>query len=272
MIRKTRGRLFLLIAAALALCQPSQAADRKQLTFGATAGPFSDMIRYSIKPWLETRGYSVKLVEFNDYVQPNLALAQGALDANVFQHVVYLRKFAQDHELQIEPVAQVPTEPMGLYSRRHQKLSEIADGARIALPNDPTNEARALGMLARLGWLTLKPDVDPIRTSEKDVADNPRHLKLLPLEAASLPRSLDDTDYSFINGNYAYASGLKLKDALNIEDLGDRYINVVAVRSADREQAYVADIVAAFHSAEFKAFIEQRFPEFSKPKDWASNR
>ncbi len=268
MIRKLLFRVLPLFLVALLAGLPAQAADKKQLTIGATAGPFSDMIRYSIKPWLEARGYSVKVIEFSDYVQPNLALAQGALDANVFQHVIYLRKFAADHDLQIEPVAQVPTEPMGLYSHKHHALSELKDGDRIGLPNDPTNEARALGMLAKLGLLQLKPDTDPVRASEKDVAANPRHLKLLPLEAASLPRSLDDTDYSFVNGNYAYASGLKLADALNIEDLGDRYINVVAVRSADKGAPFVADLVAAYHSPEFKAFIAQRYPEFSKPRDW----
>jgi len=268
MIRKLLFRFLPLFLLALVAGLPAQGADKKQLTIGATAGPFSDMIRYSIKPWLEARGYSVKVVEFSDYVQPNLALAQGALDANVFQHVIYLRKFAADHDLQIEPVAQVPTEPMGLYSHKHHALSELKDGDRIALPNDPTNEARALGMLAKRGLLQLKPDTDPVRASEKDVAANPRHLKLLPLEAASLPRSLDDTDYSFVNGNYAYASGLKLSDALDIEDLGDRYINVVAVRSADKGQPFVADLVAAYHSPEFKAFIAQRYPEFSKPQDW----
>jgi len=268
MIRKLLFRFLPLFLLSLLAGLPAQAADKKQLTIGATAGPFSDMIRYSIKPWLEARGYSVKVVEFSDYVQPNLALAQGALDANVFQHVIYLRKFAADHDLQIEPVAQVPTEPMGLYSHKHHALSELKDGDRIALPNDPTNEARALGMLAKRGLLQLKPDTDPVRASEKDVAANPRHLKLLPLEAASLPRSLDDTDYSFVNGNYAYASGLKLSDALDIEDLGDRYINVVAVRSADQGQPFVADLVAAYHSPEFKAFIAQRYPEFSKPQDW----
>jgi len=268
MIRKLLSRALPLFLVALLAGLPAQAADKKQLNIGATAGPFSDMIRHSIKPWLEARGYSVKVIEFSDYVQPNLALAQGALDANVFQHVIYLRKFAADHDLQIEPVAQVPTEPMGLYSHKHHALSELKDGDRIGLPNDPTNEARALGMLAKLGLLQLRPDTDPVRASEKDVVANPRNLKLLPLEAASLPRSLDDTDYSFVNGNYAYASGLKLADALNIEDLGDRYINVVAVRSADKDQPFVGDLVAAYHSPEFKAFIAQRYPEFSKPRDW----
>lgn len=268
MIRKTLFRLLPLFLLGLLAGLPAQAADGKALSIGATAGPFSDMIRHSIKPWLEARGYSVKVVEFSDYVQPNLALAQGALDANVFQHVIYLRKFAADHGLQIEPVAQVPTEPMGLYSHKHHALNELKDGDRIALPNDPTNEARALGMLAKAGLLQLKPDTDPVRASEKDVAANPRRLKLLPLEAASLPRSLDDADYAFVNGNYAYASGLKLADALAIEDLGDRYINVVAVRSADKDQPFVKDLVAAYHSSEFKAFIAQRYPEFSKPRDW----
>jgi len=264
MLRRTALKLLLSLTMPAAIA----AETRTPLTLGATSGPFSDMIRQSIKPWLEARGYAVKVVEFSDYVQPNLALAQGALDANVFQHVVYLKKFAADHGLQIEPIVQVPTEPMGLYSHKHRSLDTLSEGARVALPNDPTNAARALGMLARLGWLTLKPDIDPIRASEKDVASNPRKIKLIALEAALLPRALDDADYAFVNGNYAYASGLKLKDALSIEDLGDRYINVVAVRSADRTKPFAADLIAAYRSPEFKAYIEKRFPEFSKPADW----
>lgn len=236
MLRTTLIALFSLALVACgggsapeATATTAKAAPAKVIKLGATAGCFADQIRWGIAPILEKQGYKVELTEFSDYVQPNIALAEGSLDANTFQHVVYLEKFAADRKLAIQPLAQVPTAPLGLYSRKHKALTELADGARIALPNDPTNQARALVMLEKLGWVTLKPDVDPIRASEKDVASNPRKLVLLPLEAAQLPRSLDDVDFSFVNGNFAISSGLKLTEALKLEDLADRYINVVAI-------------------------------------------
>lgn len=261
-------RRLALAALSLLAALPLQAADKNAITIGTSVGEFADMARQGFKPYLEARGYKVKVVEFSDYVQPNLALAQGAIDANIFQHEVYLKKFAVDRKLELQAIAQVPTAPMGLYSRKHRALSELTDGARIAMPNDPTNQARALVMLGKLGWVTLKPDVDPVRASEKDVAANPRKLKLLPLEAAMLPRSLDDTDYSFVNGNYALSSGLKLSEALKLEDLGERYINIIAVRSADRDAAFVTELKAAARSPEFKAFVAKRFPGFTQPPEW----
>lgn len=245
-----------------------ETAPAKVIKLGATAGCFADQIRWGIRPILEKQGYKVELTEFSDYVQPNLALAEGALDANTFQHIVYLEKFAADRKLALQALTQAPTAPMGLYSRKHQTLDEVKKGARIALPNDPTNQARALAMLQALGWVTLKADVDPIRASEKDVAANPHQLVLLPLEAAQLPRSLDDTDYSFVNGNFALSSGLKLTEALKLEDLADRYINVVAIRSADVDAPWVKDLQAAYQSPEFKALVAEKFQGFVLPTAW----
>ncbi len=232
---------------------------------GATAGPYADQIRYGIVPILERQGYRVRVVEFNDYIQPNFALASGALDANAFQHEVYLHKFATENKLAIGELVKVPTAPIAIYSHKHRSLAEVKDGATVALPNDPTNQARALVLLDRkLGWIRLKEGYDPIRVSEHDVVANPKNLKLVPLEAAQLPRSLDDTDYSFINGNFALASGLKIGDALALEDTTPTYQNVVAVRTADRDLPYVKDIEAAYESKAFLDVTNQRFPGFVK--------
>lgn len=271
----SRRLLLLSLSLLLAACGGSSAPGEtapaiKTIKLGATAGPFADQIRWSIQPQLEKQGYKVQLTEFSDYVQPNIALAEGSLDANTFQHRVYLEKFAADRGLPLRAAAQVPTAPLGLYSRKHQSVDEIADGARIAMPNDPTNQARALVMLAQLGWLSLKPDIDALRASEKDVTANPRKLQLLPLEAAQLPRSLDDVDYSFVNGNFALASGLKLTEALKLEALPEPYLNVVAIRSADADTQWAKDLVAAYRSPEFRALIAERFPGFVLPPDWAA--
>ena len=241
--------------------------DKKELVFGATAGPYSDQIKYGIAPILEKQGYKVRIVEFNDYIQPNFALAQGALDANVFQHEVYLKKFSTENKLAISEVLKVPTAPIAIYSRKHKTLGEVPDGATVAIPNDPTNAARALVVLQDIGWLTLKDGIDPIRASEKDVAVNRKNLKLIPLEAAQLPRSLSDTDYSFVNGNFALASGLKLTEALALEKTSPTYQNVVAVKTADRERPFVKDIEAAYRSREFLDVTERRFAGFVKTDD-----
>lgn len=238
---------------------------KKEIIIGATAGPYSDQVKQGIQPILEKKGYTVKIVEFNDYVQPNQALAEGSLDANVFQHVVYLKSFAKEHNLPIEDVIQVPTAPIGIYSNKHKSLEEIQSGATVSLPNDPTNQARALVMMQKFGWITLKDDVDLLRVSEKDVVENKKNLQLLPLEAAQLPRSLADADYAFINGNFAIASGLKLTEALALEDIADQYMNLVAIKTADKDASFTKDLVEAYKSAEFKDVIDKQFQGFVKP-------
>jgi D-methionine transport system substrate-binding protein len=260
-------RALLAIVATVVVASPAVAAspEKKELVFGATAGPYSDQIKLGIKPILEKKGYKVKIVEFNDYVQPNLALAQGALDANAFQHVIYLDKFTKEHKLNLSEVIKVPTAPIAIYSKKHRSLNEVKEGATVALPNDPTNQARALALLEKFGWIKLKAGFDPLRVSEKDVELNIKKIKLLPLEAAQLPRSLDDTNYSFVNGNFAIASGLKLTEALALEDTHDHYQNLVAVRAEDKDKQFVQDIAEAYRSREFKDVTEKHFKGFVKP-------
>ena len=253
-----------LLAASFA-STPALARDPKQLVIGTSAGPYADQIKLGIKPILEQQGYKVKVVEFNDYIQPNFALAEGSLDANVFQHIVYLTKFASENKLAIGPLLKIPTAPIAIYSQKHKTLAEVKDGASVALPNDPTNQARALVMLEQLGWIKLRPNVDPVRASEKDVATNLKKIKLIPLEAAQLPRSLQDADYAFVNGNYALASGLKLSDALLTEKISPNYENLVAIRDADRSKPWVKDLVAAYHSRQFLAFTNLHYAGYSRP-------
>jgi len=241
------------------------AQDKKTVTLGATAGPNFDQLKLGIQPVLERKGYSVKLVEFNDYVQPNIALAQGSLDANLFQHVIYLRKFAADKGLDLVDVIKAPIAPLGLYSKSRKSLADIRDGDRITLPNDPSNLARALVFLEQNGLIKVKADVDPLRITEKDVAENPRKLKFIPIEAAQLPRTLDDAAFAIINGNFAIASGLKLTEAVVLEKTPDHYLNVVAVRTADKDKPLTRDIVAAFQSAEYRAALDKHFQGYARP-------
>ncbi|ATD60813.1 hypothetical protein CNX70_12035 [Janthinobacterium svalbardensis] len=259
-------RSILLTALSLALASSFvHAKDPKEITIGTSAGPYADQIKLGIKPILEKQGYKVKLVELNDYIQPNFALAEGSLDANVFQHIVYLKKFALEHKLALTDLITIPTAPIAIYSKKHKTLDDVKEGTTVGLPNDPTNQARALVLLDQLGWIKLRASFDPVRASEKDIAVNTKKIKLLPLEAAQLPRSLGDTDYSFINGNYALASGLKLTEALVAEKISPNYINLVAIRTADKDKQFAKDLAAAYRSREFLDITNKHFAGYSKP-------
>ena len=259
-------RSIVLTALTLALTASfAHAKDPKDITIGTSAGPYADQIKLGIKPILEKQGYKVRLVEFNDYIQPNFALAEGSLDANVFQHIVYLKKFALEHKLALTDLITIPTAPIAIYSKKHKSLDDVKEGTTVGLPNDPTNQARALVLLDQLGWIKLRASFDPVRASEKDIAVNTKKIKLLPLEAAQLPRSLGDTDYSFINGNYALASGLKLTEALVAEKISPNYINLVAIRTADKDKQFAKDLAAAYRSREFLDITNKHFAGYSKP-------
>ncbi len=244
----------------------AQDASKKQLIIGGTAGSNIDQLQAGIVPLLQKKGYKVKLVEFNDYVQPNLALADGSLDANFFQHEVYFNQFKGDRKLDLVALTQGPIAPMGVYSKTRKTLADAKSGDRIALPNDPSNLARALLLVQQAGLIQLKANVNPLRVSELDVAQNPRKLKFVPLEAAQLPRSLDDVQFAIINGNFAISSGLKLQDAVVLEKTPDHYLNIVAVKTRDQQAPWAKDLAQAFHSTEFKSVVDTKFAGYAKPQ------
>ena len=245
--------------------QAGAEAAKKELVIGGTAGSNIDQLKQGIVPILEKKGYKVKLVEFNDYVQPNLALAQGSLDANFFQHIVYLKKFTTDQKLDLVELVQGPIAPLGVYSTQRKTLAEAREGDRFTLPNDPSNLARALVLLEQNRLVTLKAGIDPIRASEKDIDQNPRKLRFIPLEAARLPRSLGDTEYAIINGNFAISSGLKLTEAVALEKTPDHYLNVVAVKRADKDSPWAKDLVEAYRSKAFQTVVDSKFQGYAKP-------
>ncbi|WP_374020371.1 MetQ/NlpA family ABC transporter substrate-binding protein [Paenibacillus thiaminolyticus] len=245
--------------------------ERKTLKFGATAGPYSDMLTKAIKPIMEKKGYTIEIVEFGDYVQPNLALSNEDLAANLFQHKIYMDNFAKENKLELTDLIVVPTAPMGIYSSKYKSLNEIADGSTVALANDPTNLARSLGLLQDAGLLTMKDDIDPLRVSEKDVKDNPRQLVLQPIEAGQLPRAVDSADISLVPGNFALAAKMNLLDALQLENMPDDYRNRVVINTADKDKTFAKDLKEAVESPEFEQIIDEQFQGFGKP-EWMLNR
>ncbi|EPY12280.1 MULTISPECIES: MetQ/NlpA family ABC transporter substrate-binding protein [Paenibacillus] len=245
--------------------------ESKAIKIGATAGPYSDMITKAIKPILEKKGYSIELVEFGDYVQPNLALSNGDLNANLFQHKIYMENFAKENKIELSELISVPTAPMGIYSSKFKSLDEVADGSTVAIANDPTNLARTLGLLQDAGLITVNKDIDPLRVSEKDVKDNPKHLVLQPIEAAQLPRAVDSADLSLVPGNFALAAKMNLLDALKLENMPDDYRNRVVVNTADLDKQFAKDLKEAVESAEFEKTIDEQFKGFGKP-EWMLKR
>ncbi|MEX8194268.1 MetQ/NlpA family ABC transporter substrate-binding protein [Comamonas guangdongensis] len=266
-----RARRHFLAVAALAVAgvaavpAAAQDAGKKQLVIGGTAGSNIDQLQAGIVPILQRKGYKVKLVEFNDYVQPNLALADGSLDANFFQHEVYFNQFKGDRKLDLTALVQGPIAPMGVYSKQRKSLAELKEGDRVALPNDASNLARGILLLQQAGLVKIKDGVNPLRVSELDLASNPKKIKLVPLDAAHLPRALDDAQYAIINGNFAISSGLKLSDSVLLEKTPEQYLNIVAVKTKDKDAQWAKDLAAAYRSPEFKAVVDSKFAGYAKP-------
>lgn len=257
-------------AAASAASSVAAAPEKTEIVIGTTTGDFGDMVKDEIKPLLEKKGYTVKLVEFTDYVRPNLALAEGALDINVFQHKPYLDNFKAEHKLDLTEVFQVPTAPLGLYPGKLKSLDEVKDGVSISAPNDPSNFARALVMLNELGWIKLKEGVNPLTASKADIAENLKHINIVELEAAQLPRSRQDVDFAIVNGNYATSSGMKLTEAL-FQEPSYAYVNWSAVKTADKGSKWLKDVEDAYNSEEFKKYAHTRFAGYKYPAVWGEN-
>ncbi len=265
---RMQSRILVALALLLALGAPAASRAGTAVTFGVSPGPYGDMVRKAIAPGLEKRGYTVTVKEFSDYVQPNLALANGSIDANLFQHSVYLAKFSADKGLKLSPVLSVPTAGAGLYSRRIQSLDQLKAGDELVVSNDPTNLARHLRFLQKVGLVKLRPDADPAKVSEKDVVENPKGLKIRPIEAAQAPRALDSVALVVVNGNFAIAAGIPLASAIATEQLDESLKNVVAVRTDDLAKPLARDIRAVLESPEFRAAIDDpkgQFKDFQKP-------
>ena len=259
---------------ALGVSAASAQITPKTIVFGVAPGPYGDLIKTAIQPGLEKKGYKVVLKEFSDYVQPNLALANNSIDANLFQHRLYLDKFSADKGLKLSPVINVPTAGLGIYSHKIKSLDQLKKGDVVTVANDPTNLARALRFLAKEGLLTFRKDIDPVQASEKDIEQNPRGLVFKPLEAAQLPRTLDSATLAVVNGNFAIAAGLKLSDALKLEQLDENIKNLVAVKTADLDKPFVQDIKQVIESPEFLATVDDPkhiFKDFQKP-EWLATK
>ncbi|MDE4455493.1 MetQ/NlpA family ABC transporter substrate-binding protein [Psychrobacter sp. DAB_AL62B] len=245
--------------------------EHSKIIIGTTEGDFADMVRNQVKGSLEAQGYEVELVTFTDYVRPNIALADGDLDINIFQHKPYLDTFKKENNLDLVEVFQVPTAPLGVYSGKKTKIDDVFKGMSVSAPNDPSNFARALVMMNELGWITLKDNIDPLTASKSDIADNSKYdIKIVELEAAQLPRARDEVDFAIINGNYATDAGIKLTEAL-FQEPSFAYVNWSAIKTADKDKKWVKDVTEAYNSDTFKKYAHDSFPGYKYPKIWGAD-
>jgi len=255
-----KKRLLLpLLAATLALAACGKSGESPQkLVVAATAVPHEEILGV-VKPLLQAQGVELEVRVFNDYVQPNDQLVQKQVDANYFQTEPYLDAYNRDRKTSLVTVTGVHIEPFGAYSRRVKTLAELPDGADVVIPNDPSNNSRALILLHQAGVIQLKDPGNALAT-QRDITANPKHLKFRELDSAMLPRVLDQVDLALINTNYALDAGLNpTEDALAIERKDSPYVNFLVARADNKDDARVQKLAAALHSPEVKKFIEEKY-------------
>ncbi len=233
-------------------------AQDKPLKIGVTAGPHAQIFE-QVKRVAEKDGLKLQVIEFSDYIQPNAALAAGDLDGNSYQHKPFLDQQVKDRGYKLVSVGYTVNFPIGLYSKKVKDLKDLKEGARFGIPNDPTNGGRVLLVLQDKGLIKLKPEAG-LKATPLDVVANPKKLRFVELEAAQLARSLDDLDAAAVNTNFALPAGLNpSKDAIALENANSPYVNIIAVRDADKDKPWVAKLLKAYHSDEIRNYIKTEF-------------
>lgn len=256
---------LLILSLALVGCSPKETSNNDEtkgdevvIKVGATPVPHSEILNI-IKPKLKEKGIELEIIEFTDYVQPNLALDAKEIDANFFQHEPYMESFASERNIELFSAAKIHIEPLGLYSKKIESIDDLKDGAVISIPNDPTNEGRALILLESKGYIKLKEDAG-LEATDADIDSNPKNLVFKPIDAAQLPRTLKDVDAAIINTNYALEAGLNPStDPLIIEGSESPYANILTIRPEDKDNENIKALIEALQSVEVKEFIEEQY-------------
>ena len=253
--------VILALTLALSLFGCNKSADDKVIKVGATPAPHAEILEI-IKEALAAEGWTLEIVEFNDYVLPNKSLEEGELDANYFQHVLYLNQFNEEYGTHLVNAGGIHYEPFGIYAGKCSSLEDLPDGAKIGVPNDATNEARALLLLEQEGLIKLKEGVGLAATKD-DIIENPHNYQIVETNAELLTATLKDVDIAVINGNYAIDAGLKVSEALAIEAAGgtatEYYQNVIAVKEGNENSEKIQALLKALKSDAVKQYIEKTY-------------
>ncbi|KYZ74822.1 metal ABC transporter substrate-binding protein [Anaerosporomusa subterranea] len=232
--------------------------EQTAIKVGVTAGPHAEIMEV-VKKIAEKDGLRIQIIEFSDYMTPNISLNQGEIDANSYQHQPWLDNQIKDRKYELVSIAKTAIFPMGIYSNKVKNINEVRSGTLVAIPNDPTNAGRALALLEKGGLITLKPGVG-IKATLTDITSNPKGIKIKELDAAQIPRSLEDVDIAAINTNYAIVAGLvPTKDSLLIEDGNSPFANLLVVRMKDKDKPVFQKLIKAYQSEEVKQYIQEHF-------------
>lgn len=255
----------LITTGALSACSGGSSkasSDTKTLTVAASPSPHAEILTKFAKDKLAQKGIDLKVKEYTDYIIPNQVTSSGEVDANYFQHINYLNNYNKQNGTDLVDVAAIHYEPMGIYAGKSKDLKALADGAQIAVPNDPTNEGRAFLLLAQEGLITLK-DPNNLEATPGDVADNPHNIKFVEVEAAAVARQLQDVDFAVINGNYAIEAGFHVANALATEKPDgkavEQYANYIVTTPSHKDDERIQALVAVLTSDDFKTYLSKTY-------------
>lgn len=268
-LSKLLGTALALSASVLIAGCNSESSDEETVRVGTMAGPETELMETAAEVAKEQYGLNVEITEFNDYVSPNAALDDGSIDANAYQHQPYLDSMMADRGFDFAAAGKTFVYPIGAYSNKYDNIDELPEGATIAVPNDPSNEARALLLLAREDLIELRDPQSPTATPD-DITSNPHNYELRELDAAQLTRALPDVDMAFINSTYSVAADLGIDDALIIEDSNSPYVNLIVVRQGDQDKENIRHLVEAFQSQQVADKAQELFQGGAVP-GWNTN-
>lgn len=263
------GSAALFASSILAACgnsgsTSSSASETKTLTVAASPSPHAEILNSFAVPKLKDQNIDLKVKEYTDYIIPNQVTSSGEVDANYFQHINYLNNYNKENGTDLVGVAAIHYEPFGIYAGKSSDLKNIADGAQIAVPNDPTNEGRAFLLLQQEGLVTLK-DPENLEATPVDVAENPHNLNFVEVEAAAVPRQLQDVDFAVINGNYAIEAGLHVSDAVAVEAADgtavEQYANYIVTTPDKQDDDRIKALVSVLTSDDFKTYLKDTYDE-----------
>lgn len=232
-------------------------SDKKNLIYGKAAGPYTVLFEDAIIPIMEEQGYTFTEVDFSDLLQNDLALNEGEIDFNVEQHTAYAENFNEAQGGDLVPISPIPTVPAAIFSATKTSVDEITDGALVAVPDDAANTARAYVLLQKAGWITLDPEKDLSTVTQADIIDNPYNIQFTEMTSTNIPSVLDDFDFAVITGSIVYNAGMDASTALLQEDILDHLILQVVVKEENKDAQWAQDLVAAYHSDEFKAYMDE---------------
>ncbi|KXU16567.1 Methionine ABC transporter substrate-binding protein [Streptococcus oralis] len=264
-MKKLIGLLSLLVALIfLGACSAGQtkdtaasSSDKKVVKYGKAAGPYTVLFEDAIIPILEKQGYTFEVVEFSDLLQNDTALNEGEVDVNVEQHTAYMENFNKTQNGNLVAITKIPTIPAGIFSAKHKNLNEIANGAKIAIPSDASNTARAYKLLEKAGWIKLNASADVSKLTKDDIIENPYSLEITEMDSANIPRSLDDFDYAVITGSIVYSAGIDASSTLLQETILDHLILQAVVKEENKDTEWAKAIKEAYHSKEFKEYLDK---------------